>query len=93
MDTPPEWIEENNPWKGGLFPAGDAVKWISRWAETMSGFYYLIMIIILINMLIAMMSHSFNSVQVIFIFILRLHPKVRIDLNGEDLFLFFSPKE
>ena len=64
MYTPPEWIPENDPWVRRLFRTGDSVKWIARWAETITGLYYLIMIIILINMLIAMMSHSFNSVQV-----------------------------
>ena len=84
MHSPPEWIQQNDPWKGGLFSKGDSVKWIARWAETMSGFYYLIMIIILINMLIAMMSHSYNSVQVIPIKNKRISANTKSAENGKQ---------
>ncbi len=59
-------IAEKLQMKGYLFPgAGHATSLVEGVGMFLFAFYHVVVIIVLVNMLIAMMSHSFEDIQVI----------------------------
>ncbi len=58
-------ISEKLQMKGYLFPgAGHATSLVEGVGMFLFAFYHVVVIIVLVNMLIAMMSHSFEDIQV-----------------------------